>query len=326
MIQILLIPLIIMFASLGMYNINAVTTGSEHGDTPNGLTMTSSSSVPKGRKGHGRKTHADPNIPSMSMDRAEVDKDVDYFKRDRVIITEPSTGSLLEGNKFIVALSIQSSNETEFRQSYMEKNQGRICISLDRGPFVCWPLYGKMYFTQATEGEHEIVAMLWKNGSLDPLSSSEKVTFTSVHNPLIIQEPLQHPEILERNNPVGASSVHVTYPVVQITSPLAKVSYKGTSVHFQFTLPHVDDDEMFGKHFQAAFVCINVDIASAFSCFPRLGSNQTSSDRFSGFGVVPWLLGLSKGVHTIEAILSHPETGELLLGSSSGTQMFFMAG
>jgi len=272
------------------------------------------------------------------------------MNQNRVVITEPSTGDLLEGNKFVIGLKIQSTNETQFRETYIENKEGRICLSLDQSPYVCWPPIGRMFFTQATEGEHEIVATLWRNGLLEESTTSERISFTTIFNPKIIQEEshdkvkpqhsleshsyrtndnMRRDNVMENRSNPSNDVVNVTYPIVHITSPLRKVSYPGESLFFDYDLPITENQGLFKKYFQTAFVCINVDIATAFSCFPIFGlSNNTTTTTTTNqaSSTIPWLVGLSKGMHTIEAMLSHPETGDLLPASSSGTIMFFMAG
>ena len=327
-----------------MDDTKAAVTGPNFHDTPIRLanakvTDTVMKTMPQARG----QTKLDSTLSSVPMNRATSNDqrpDLNADKNTRVVIVDPPTKSLVEGNKFVVALKIQSTNETQFRKSYIDNKEGRICLSLDRSPFVCWPPHGRMFFTQATEGEHEIVAALWRNGVLEESTTSEKVTFTTILNPTIVQESHgmveSQQESLEYNrntvqqvrealNQTNNTTVNVIYPIVQIASPQMKVSYTGTSIPFESVLPIINDnDSMFEKYFQTAFVCINVDIATAFSCFPIFGSNQTQSN--NNDAIVPWVVGLSKGMHTVEAMLSHPETGDLLPASSSGTVMFFMAG
>lgn len=106
----------------------------------------------------------------------------------------------------------------------------------------------------------------------------------------------------------------MTYPVVDLVSPLEKVSYSGTSVSLRSQL-RPEDPILFEKYFNRSYVCFNIDIATAHSCFPIYGDT-----------VSPLVVGLDAGMHTIEASLCHPHTGELLVASSTGTRVFFMAG
>jgi hypothetical protein len=97
-------------------------------------------------------------------------------------------------------------------------------------------------------------------------------------------------------------------------SPREKVSYNGTVMILR-PLLMPSDPEQFEKFFKFAFNCFNLDLSTAHACF-RI---------FNDLGD-PFVLGLDGGMHTIEASLAHPNTGELLDGSSEGTKMFFMTG
>ena len=72
---------------------------------------------------------------------------------------------------------------------------------------------------------------------------------------------------------------------------------------------------LFEKYFQNSYTCFKVDFATASACYSIFNYNTD-----------PFILGLNIGMHTIEASLVNPETGDLLQNSSSGRQTFFMAG
>ena len=106
----------------------------------------------------------------------------------------------------------------------------------------------------------------------------------------------------------------VDFPIVQMISPREKVSYAGTILTLRPLLTP-PDPEQFEKFFKVAFNCFILDISTAHACF-RVFNNLGN----------PFVLGLDGGMHTIEASLAHPSTGELLEGSSEGTKLFFMTG
>lgn len=234
-------------------------------------------------------------------------------------ITEPPNDSFIAGEHFMVSISIITDDEESFRKAYVDGNSGRVCLSLDEGAYSCWPVSnGRVFFSQVVEGSHSLVAKIYKDGKLIDQSISS-VNFTTVINPSFYDpntsyhNQLRHQEIREEAKDSGEGA-HVSFPIVDLMSPLEKVSYHGTSIELQSRL-RPKDPEMFEKFFNNSYICFNVDIATAHACFPIFGD-----------ATKPLILGLESGMHTIEASLCHPHTGDLLLSSSSGTIVFFMAG
>ncbi len=236
-------------------------------------------------------------------------------------ITEPPQGAILGGGSFVVKIEIIASDEDEFLKSY-NTTDGKMCVGLyTNGPYHCWPaLSGRIFFTgvEATEEmEFTLEAMLYRAGELDH-STKATSTFTVVPHPKLAQSSKDEISAIDQNNhnqmEEPPAQVQVIYPRVEVSSPLDVVTYPGHSVVLRFGLETTD---AFSHYFANAFICVNIDRAPAFCCFAIFGDEDFAS---------PLVLNLPNGKHTIEAALSHPETGELLSGSMSSTSTFFTAG
>ena len=248
------------------------------------------------------------------LEENEVDNNPDAI----VNIVEPPNESFLAGGNFYVAVQIVPENETAFRQKYLQNGDGRLCLSLDEAPYHCWPIdNAKIFFSQAIEGSHSIVAKLFKGGELQHTTKSKTTTFTIVYNPkLEVESGTQFYSQIQAEDEENEEDelVDVTFPVLRVVSPAEKVSYSGNSITFASILQPLDPNQ-FKTYFSKAFTCLKVDAATAHSCFPIFGAKLD-----------PLVLDLETGMHTIEAVLSHPQTGDLLEGSSLGPRIFFIAG
>ena len=235
-------------------------------------------------------------------------------------ITEPPQGAILGGGSFVVKIEIMASDEDEFLKSY-NTTDGKMCVGLyTNGPYHCWPaLSGRIFFTgvEATEEmEFTVEAMLYRAGELEH-STKATSTFTVVPDPKLAKSSKDDEvSAIDQNNQnqMEEPPAQVQYPRVDVFSPLDLVTYPGHSVPLRFGL---EVNEAFSLYFANAFVCVSIDRASAFTCFAIFGDEGYAS---------PLVLNLPNGKHTIEAALSHPETGELLPSSMSSTSTFFTAG
>jgi len=239
-------------------------------------------------------------------------------------ILEPPMDSILAGSNFKVSVQVLAENQDDFTDAYEKSSDGKICISLDDSPFHCgWSaIDGNIFFSNAIEGSHTIVAMLYNNGTLHNESRSETISFTTVQNPDIDSDDDDEDSSLSldgiSNQKVKNSSngevVNVKVPTVQIDSPADKVTYPGTSVTIR-NIVDPPEPELFERYFKHSFICINIDAATAHSCFAAFGDTNP-----------PFVIGLDPGLHSIEAALSHPESGDLLFQTSSSTKIFYVAG
>ena len=242
-------------------------------------------------------------------------------------IAEPPQGVILGGGSFVVKIEIIASDEEEFLKSY-NTTDGKMCIGLNtNGPYHCWPaLSGRIFFTgveTTEEMEFTLEAMLYRAGELDhSTKATSAFTVVLARGPLVPDPKLaaksSKDEIsaIDQNNhnQTEERPVQVQFPRVDVSFPLDLVTYPGHSVSLRFGLETTDT---FSHYFANAFVCVNINRAPAFSCFAIFGDEDFAS---------PLVLSLPNGKHTIEAALSHPETGELLPSSRSSTSTFFTAG
>ncbi len=242
----------------------------------------------------------------------------------RLQIVDPPNKSYIAGTHFIVKLKVHvpPSVEKSFQKAY--ERDGHACLSLDDGPYHCWNFENaQMFFAQATDGEHTLTAKLYRDGSLQHETTSEQISFTVVHNPEFEDGANFHKQTMtvkrrdvedEEDDGEEGEAVEVAYPTVQIINPEDRVSYSGTRVGLK-TLLVPEPPKLFRKYFQHGFTCFNVDFATAHACYPLFQNNTN-----------PFILGLDIGMHSIEALLINPQTGDLLKGSSRGRKIFFMAG
>ena len=234
-------------------------------------------------------------------------------------ITEPPQGSILLGSTFAVKIDILAPDS--LKDSFLSEfntPESKVCASLNAGPFYCWPaLAGKIFYTEVEENEYTLEAMLYRAGKLDH-STKTISKFKTVHDAKLADSATDE----EVSNDAADQSVEapaqvqVDYPRVGVSSPNNLVTYPGHSVFLHFDLEPNDVDS-FQHYFANAFVCVNIDQAPAFSCFVIFGDENYAA---------PLVVNLSNGKHTLEAALSHPETGEVLESSKSTTSTFFTAG
>lgn len=238
-------------------------------------------------------------------------------------ILEPPEKSFIAGKHFLVKLrvNVPPIDEERFKKAY--QHDGHACLSLDEGPYHCWNIENAgMFYADVTDGDHTLVAKLYRNSELQADTTSEPITFTMVHNPEFEGES-NHTQHLRyqtksfeenENNKGSGGGVEVTYPVVHILNPADQVSYSGNDIGLKTRLNPVNPN-LFEKYFQNGYTCFNIDFATAYACYSIFNYNTD-----------PLILGLDIGMHTIETSLVNPETGDLLQNSTSGRQTFFMAG
>ena len=243
----------------------------------------------------------------------------------RIGIKEPPNGSFIGGTTVYVTLNLMvDMDEQEFRQEYKDS---RVCLSLDESNWFCWAFDSKIMLSNTVDGTHSLQAKLYHNGKLLDRSSSEVITFTTVSDPTIDdthdyhnqESPVWHADIedevldFDEIDSEDDEGTEVSFPIVQLLTPMDKVSYSGTYVMID-ALVEPSYPEQFNVFFRNAYTCFNIDMGTAHFCSPLFQDDK------------PIVVGLDIGFHTIEASLSNPETGELLEESNSGTTVFFMAG
>jgi len=192
-------------------------------------------------------------------------------------------------------------------------------VSLDDSPFSCWPVFGgRVRFVNAVEGTHTLVAMLMKDGVLREETRTDVRKFTTVEDPdLGLPEP--EPEDEEEEIDLDEKEdkqVELDVPFVEILTPFEKVTLPGSNAEFVSKI-HTNEAEKFEKYFKHQFICFNLDASSAHSCWPI----------FSGpANIKPFVAGIQPGLHTLEALLTHPETRRGIEETQTEFRTFFTSG
>ena len=281
---------------------------------------------------HRRELHDPPgnsNIPSSSIPNTGQQSNILSPQQQqppsqytKIEVVEPPNGSYIAGKHFIVKLKIHVHPDAEvlFKKKY--EHDGHACLSLDDGPFHCWDIEnGVVLFAGATDGQHTLVAKLYSDGVLQEDTIGEKIEFTMVHNPKFEDGINYHAQKAHtdqyndnKNDNQKEGNVEVKYPVVELLNPLDRVSYSGHNIQVRINLEPTDPN-IFQKHFRNGFVCFNLDFATAHACYSLFNYSRAAM-----------IMGLNIGMHTIDASLIHPETGDLLHDSSAGRKTFFTAG
>lgn len=207
-------------------------------------------------------------------------------------------------------------NDAGFPESTMNDNH-KLCISLDDAPFYCSPLKNlNMTFAGLLEGQHSLSAKIWKDGDLLEVSHTEDLFFTTINDLSLIDPGNDNKK--KRHIPAEQKSnnkpVTVDYPYLKLASPMFLGTYY-PNLPLRIELEPSNKEE-FEKYFKYGYKCFCIDGASGFGCFPLYSSEHNN----------PLVLGLTPGMHTAEAILLHPDSGDLLPLSSSGTITFFIVG
>ena len=73
--------------------------------------------------------------------------------------------------------------------------------------------------------------------------------------------------------------------------------------------------ELFNKYFQHQYACYNIDAGTASSCWPLLESHS-----------IPYFTNLEPGLHTVEGIITHPETNEGIEATTTESRTFYTSG
>lgn len=265
--------------------------------------------------------HDDAEAGLLDLDRTSDDTHQPAMQEElsspRLVIVEPPANAFIKGANFFVSARVEIEKEDEFWEKY---SGAFVCISLDEAPWHCWPTSnGRMHFSRAIEGSHTVRAKLYYNGMFVEEFSNEMVQFTVVHNPDMATE-VEHDTMVHLNHDNGSEDetevVTINVPVVQMLSPADKVTYPGSMVQFRSELTP-REPEIFHKYFNHSFVCMNIDAATAHTCFPIYGYIDDD---------VPFITGIDPGFHTFEVSISHPETRDLIDLSSSGTKTFLVSG
>mmetsp|Transcript_14369 Transcript_14369/g.22156 ORF Transcript_14369/g.22156 Transcript_14369/m.22156 type:complete len:405 (-) Transcript_14369:465-1679(-) len=257
----------------------------------------------------------------LDLDGPEINKVAHASLQSKVIITDPQPNSHLMGGNFFVGIDVAIDDEKLFWEKY---EGAQMCFSLDDAPWHCWSArHGRVHYSQAVEGPHTLVAILYHNNTLLDDFKSETVSFNVVHDPEFGSDgDTKNNTMKSKSDANGngeedeAEKIHIDVPVVQIMAPINKATYPGNEISFHSQIQPSDPD-IFEKYFNHSFVCINMDAATAHSCFPIYGQDNDT---------LPIITAIPSGLHTIEAALMHPNTRDLINITSSETKTFFTSG
>lgn len=103
-------------------------------------------------------------------------------------------------------------------------------------------------------------------------------------------------------------------PFIEVVTPLEKVTLPGSKAEFVSNI-QTTDSEKFEEYFKHQFLCFNVDASSAHACWPVFSN-----------GTKPFVAALNPGLHTVEAVLTHPETRQGIEETQTEFRTFFTAG
>jgi hypothetical protein len=95
---------------------------------------------------------------------------------------------------------------------------------------------------------------------------------------------------------------------------LLKVTLPGSVLQIA-TQIHAEDKEVFTKFFKTQFGCYNLDAATAYSCWSLF-------DKWSR----PYIVNVEPGLHTVAAVMTHPETHKAIEETHTDVRTFFTAG
>jgi len=76
-----------------------------------------------------------------------------------------------------------------------------------------------------------------------------------------------------------------------------------------------EDRQTFEDYFRYQFTCYNLDAATAHACWSIYGENST-----------PYVDSLEPGLHTLEGVITHPETTKGIVETSTPMRTFYTAG
>ncbi|GMH49542.1 hypothetical protein TrVE_jg8409 [Triparma verrucosa] len=234
-----------------------------------------------------------------------------------IIIVDPPDESTVAGSAFDVAVQIAPVNPEFFTESF-NTTDSRVCISLDGSPYNCWPVFGgKIRFINVIDGPHTLHAVLQRRGTLLPSTITPSIHFTTVEDP-DIETPETEDEDEGEEDEIDLDKkdkkVTLDMPSLSLTVPLEKVTLPGVAVQFVSNVVATDTD-LFKTHFIHQFTCFNIDLSTFHACWSIFDQ-----------GVVPYITGLEPGLHTVEGVITHPETRKEIPETGFETRTFYTAG
>ncbi|GFH48482.1 hypothetical protein CTEN210_04958 [Chaetoceros tenuissimus] len=267
----------------------------------------------------------------LSTKQTVQNNDSNPLKHSNVVQLEfkhPVNNAVVLGPKLEVKITaVTELNEEAFQEKFKDTT---MCLSLDNGPFFCTATNRAVMYSNVDEGEHTLVAKMYQNGDFANFAREASVAFTTTLDPAKLNEQdriaFEEQKQLKKQNITSLEEnseeeelVEVTFPKVYLVSPHHRVTYSGTELSVETRIDSQDHPQ-FKKYFQNSYTCLSLDLSPTYFCHALHfnDSNQTKSI------MIATSLGI--GLHTVEAALSHPETGEILDMSKSGKRISFVAG
>ena len=264
--------------------------------------------------------------------KAVQNNDNNALKHGNVVTLEfkhPVNKQSIFGTKLEVKIAaVTELNEQAFQEKFKDTT---MCLSLDDGPFFCCDTDRAVMYSNVDEGEHTLVAKMYQKGDFVNFAREASVAFTTTLDPTKLSEQdriaFEDQMQLKKQNSTSLGEnieeeelVEVTFPKVHLVSPHHRVTYAGTELNVE-TMIDSQDHPQFKKYFQNSYTCLSLDLSPTYFCH-ALHFDESSLQTKST--MIATSLGI--GLHTIEAALSHPETGEILDLSKSGKRISFVAG
>ena len=270
-------------------------------------------------------------------------------------IVDPPNGSTLKGDAFDLKVSIEPVNGEVFTESYNTTNS-RVCVSIDDGPYSCWPVFGgRIRYINAIEGEHNLYAVLMKRGEIVPETTTPVLHFTTVENP-DIEKPDDEgeSESSAKEEEDEKERVKMDMPQLNLQVPPEKVTLPGSSVQIvskvstpallarpkvirevlacaeflshappfacllacsSYGQVEISNSDLFEEYFKFQYNCYNVDAATAHACWAIFDDNA-----------IPYMTKLEPGLHTVDGMITHPETRLGIKDTLTDTRTFYTAG
>ena len=237
-----------------------------------------------------------------------------------VTVVEPTNESAVEGSVVDVKLNINTNTE-ETNKFEAKFNESSMCLSLDGSAFSCWPVFRlSKYprFSNVQPGEHRLVAMLTDPSSGELIEESKgEMAFTTVPKNKTKEDELARDREKEQEKNKNATNTTDSEPeTVKIPSVDIDFPVEGSAVADSFearlSILTTENITKFKRLFGNGYMCLSLDEA-AHTCWPIF------EERY-----FPKLVGLSPGMHRLTAEVSHPENGDIIIGSGIGMRRFWV--
>lgn len=222
---------------------------------------------------------------------------------------------------FEVMVEVAASPLGVFRERY---GNAMHCLSIDGTPPACWPVLDDdaplPRFVHVSEGEHTL-----RSAITDPSGEWIEPESWSTLRRFVVKDPKESDDAGngasgggdEENGAKGEANegnggaFQIEIPVASIRSPpeMSVITSRFIDMAYAVVTP---DPEGFETHFSAAFACGSLD-GAPHVCWPLFNVSHN-----------PRWIGLKEGVHTLQAAVTHPNTGDEIDESVSELRAFII--